>query len=68
VRRLRYAALGAALAYFFDPNNGRARRKAAIKRIAELRNGKQGELVDELVDQARTPEPVAEPASAPAHE
>jgi osmotically-inducible protein OsmY len=34
--RLRYTALGAALAYFFDPQNGRARRKDAIKRIVRL--------------------------------
>jgi len=28
-------AIGAALAYFFDPDNGRKRRKEAIKRIAK---------------------------------
>src|SRR6266480_458144 len=28
-------ALGAALAYFFDPDNGRKRRKEAIKRAAK---------------------------------
>jgi osmotically-inducible protein OsmY len=36
MRRLRFAAIGAALAYFFDPDNGRRRRKAAIKRLAGL--------------------------------
>ncbi len=39
MRRLRFALLGAALAYFFDPDNGKARRKAAIKRLAALRRG-----------------------------
>jgi hypothetical protein len=67
MQRLRYAALGAALAYFFDPQNGRARRKDAIKRVAKLRSGRQPELVDELVGQAQTaPQPPAEePAQAP---
>ena len=65
MRRLRFALLGAALAYFFDPDNGRARRKAAIKRLAELRSGRQPELVDELVGQAQTTQPPAEePAQA----
>jgi hypothetical protein len=68
MRRLRYAAFGAALAYFFDPDNGRSRRKAAIKRLAELRSRHQGELVDDLVDQTRAPGPVAEPVQAPAPE
>jgi osmotically-inducible protein OsmY len=35
-RRLRFAALGAALAYFLDPDNGNRRRKEAIKRLAGL--------------------------------
>jgi len=35
-RRLRFAALGAALAYFFDPDNGKRRRKLAIDRFAGL--------------------------------
>jgi hypothetical protein len=38
MRRLRFAVLGAALAYFFDPANGTRRRKAAIKRLASLRS------------------------------
>jgi hypothetical protein len=37
MRRLRLLLLGAALAYFFDPENGPGRRKALIKRLAELR-------------------------------
>jgi osmotically-inducible protein OsmY len=35
-KRLRFAALGAALAYFFDPDNGNRRRKVAIDRLAGL--------------------------------
>jgi osmotically-inducible protein OsmY len=35
-RKLRFAALGAALAYFFDPENGKRRRKVTIDRIAGL--------------------------------
>ena len=35
-KRLRFAALGAALAYFFDPDNGKRRRKLAIDRFAGL--------------------------------
>ena len=42
--RLRYAALGAALAYFFDPQNGRARRKDTIKRIVRLSQRQRGRL------------------------
>ena len=42
--RLRYAALGAALAYFFDPQNGRARRKEMIKRIVRLSQRQRGRL------------------------
>ena len=54
MRRLRFALLGAALAYFFDPDNGNARRKAAIKRLAALRGGDAGpELAEDLVGQAR---------------
>jgi hypothetical protein len=65
MQRLRYAALGAALAYFFDPQNGRARRKDTIKRIAKLRSGRQPEMVDELVGQAQATQPPAEePAQA----
>ena len=53
MRRLRFALIGAALAYFFDPDNGKARRKAAIKRLAELRSKPPAELADDLVGQAR---------------
>jgi hypothetical protein len=52
VRRLRFALLGAALAYFFDPDNGKSRRKAAIKRFAELRS-EPPELAGDLAGQAR---------------
>jgi len=33
-KRIRYVALGAGLAYFFDPENGQSRRKATVKRVA----------------------------------
>ena len=39
MRRLRLVALGAALAYFFDPDNGPERRKAAIKKVARAADG-----------------------------
>ncbi len=55
--RLRLIALGAALAYFFDPDNGKERRKAVVKRLAELRStGDQiesPELSDDLAASAR---------------
>jgi len=40
--RLRLIAFGAALSYFFDPDNGRRRRKLAADRLASLgrRHGK----------------------------
>jgi osmotically-inducible protein OsmY len=34
MRRLRLVALGAALAYFFDPENGKRRRTVAVQRLA----------------------------------
>jgi osmotically-inducible protein OsmY len=34
--KLRFAALGAALVYFFDPENGKRRRKVTMDRIAGL--------------------------------
>jgi osmotically-inducible protein OsmY len=42
-RRLRILALGAALSYFFDPENGRRRRKVAADRLGSLmrRHGKR---------------------------
>jgi osmotically-inducible protein OsmY len=36
MKRLRFAALGAALAYFFDPENGKRRRKVVTQRLAGL--------------------------------
>jgi osmotically-inducible protein OsmY len=33
-KRLRFAALGAALVYFFDPENGKRRRKITADRLA----------------------------------
>jgi osmotically-inducible protein OsmY len=33
-KRLRFAVLGAALVYFFDPDNGKRRRKTTVKRLA----------------------------------
>ena len=45
--------IGAALAYFFDPDNGTKRRKGAIKRLAELRAERRPELADDLVGQTR---------------
>jgi hypothetical protein len=56
--RFRLIALGAALAYFFDPANGTQRRQAAIKRLAELRNRVQPEPVDDAL--ARQVETTAE--------
>jgi osmotically-inducible protein OsmY len=43
MKRLRFAALGAAFAYFFDPDNGRRRRKVTSDRLAGLsrRHGKR---------------------------
>jgi osmotically-inducible protein OsmY len=42
-RRLRLLALGAALTYFFDPQNGKRRRKVAADRLGALvrRHGKR---------------------------
>jgi hypothetical protein len=67
MKSLRYAVLGAALAYFFDPQNGRQRRKDVIKRLAKLRSGGQEELVDDLVGRAQNAQPAAE-EPAPARE
>jgi hypothetical protein len=68
MKSLRYAVLGAALAYFLDPQNGRQRRKDVIKRLAKLRSGgRQEELVDDLVGRAQNAPPAAE-EPAPARE
>jgi uncharacterized protein (DUF58 family) len=53
VRGLRLFLLGAALTYFFDPDNGKKRRQAATKRLAELRSKPKPpeKLADDLVGQ-----------------
>jgi hypothetical protein len=38
IRKLRYMAFGALLAYFFDPQNGRERRSRALERIPAFRS------------------------------
>ena len=53
MQRFRYAAIGAALAYFFDPDNGRRRRKESIKRLAALSRRHGSSLADGAVSQAR---------------
>jgi osmotically-inducible protein OsmY len=42
-RRFRLVALGAALSYFFDPDNGRRRRRLAADRLSSMlrRHGKR---------------------------
>ena len=55
--RLRYAALGAALAYFFDPQNGRARRKDAIKRIVRLGQRQRGRVAAKATQLREGPRP-----------
>jgi hypothetical protein len=55
MRRLRLLLIGAALAYFFDPENGASRRKAVIKRLAELRRDRAAkpDLNQDLAGQAQ---------------
>jgi hypothetical protein len=68
VGRLRLIALGAALAFFFDPVSGKKRRKGLVKRLAALRERAQskaggagsGELSDDLVAETRKAESGAE--------
>jgi len=52
-KALRFAALGAALAYFFDPDSGKRRRKATVKRLAGFarrrREGVQGPPQDDVL-------------------
>jgi osmotically-inducible protein OsmY len=43
-KRLRLIVLGAALAYFFDPENGKRRRKMMVQRLAAL-SRRHGERV-----------------------
>jgi hypothetical protein len=55
MRRLRLLLLGAALAYFFDPENGRNRRKALTKRLVDLRRDRAAkpDLSQDLAGQAQ---------------
>jgi hypothetical protein len=53
MQRFRYVALGAALAFFFDPENGRRRRKESIKRLAGLSKQHGGRLAGGAAGQAR---------------
>ncbi|HET7758654.1 MAG TPA: hypothetical protein VFK62_01935 [Gaiellaceae bacterium] len=55
MRRLRLLLIGAALAYFFDPENGKARRDALVKRLAELRRDRvsKPDLSQDLAEQTQ---------------
>ncbi len=55
MRRLRLLLIGAALAYFFDPENGKTRRDALVKRLAGLRRDRatKTDLSQDLADQAQ---------------
>ena len=55
--RLRYTALGAALAYFFDPQNGRARRQGAIKRVVRIGRQGRGRLTARATQLREGPKP-----------
>jgi osmotically-inducible protein OsmY len=44
IRKLRYMAFGALLAYFFDPQSGRRRRSLALERIPAFRGAKQAPM------------------------
>jgi hypothetical protein len=44
IRKLRYMAFGALLAYFFDPQSGRRRRALALDRIPAFRGAKQAPM------------------------
>jgi hypothetical protein len=48
-KRLRLIALGAALSYFFDPDNGRRRRKVAVDRLAALFRSHGGRMAQGTV-------------------
>ena len=59
MKGLRFAALGAALAFFFDPQNGARRRAALRERLSALaRRGRerleQPEMSEELVNKAQS--------------
>jgi hypothetical protein len=55
MRRLRLLLIGAALAYFFDPENGKARRDALVERLAELRRDRAAkpDLSQDLAEQTQ---------------
>ena len=44
IRKLRYMAFGALLAYFFDPQSGSRRRSLALERIPAFRGAKQAPM------------------------
>ena len=46
-RKLRYMAMGAMLAYFFDPQNGRRRRALVLERIPAFGGTSQPEMTGE---------------------
>jgi hypothetical protein len=52
VRRFRLIALGAGLTYFFDPDNGKRRRKVAADRFAAVLRRHGGRLVRGTVSEA----------------
>lgn len=54
MRGLRLALLGAALAYLFDPQHGKARRYALAERLADLRRDRapKPDLSEELAGHA----------------
>ena len=51
-RRFRLLALGAALSYFFDPENGKRRRKVTADRVAALLRRHGGRLMKGTGSQA----------------
>jgi BON domain len=48
-KRLRLIVLGAALSYFFDPDNGKRRRKSTIDRLAAVFRRHGGRMVGRTV-------------------
>jgi osmotically-inducible protein OsmY len=52
VRRFRLIAFGAGLSYFFDPDNGRRRRKVAADRLTAVLRRHGGRLVRGTVSEA----------------
>jgi osmotically-inducible protein OsmY len=53
MKRLQLVAIGAALAYFFDPDNGKRRRKVAIQRLAGASRRHGNRLARGTVSEAR---------------